>query len=279
MKLAALNCGLYGFSFPDLRSAQHLLVPAPPHWQPWRIVRRRGETEQADGSIGHDSARLTVTPEGTLVMYRTARTSVLTMLSPPSDTELAHPYLAATAAIAARWHGWQSFHAGGFALDGRVWGVLGDRGLGKSTLLAALAERGVLVVTDDVLVVHDGKVMAGPRCIDLREQSAVTLGIGQNIGVVGSRERWRIHLAAVDPELPLAGWITLSWAPDMAIEPVAAAERLLRLLDNLTVVRDPPDPPALLGLASLPMVNLRRPRRLDALPASLELLFGHLPRS
>src|SRR5438067_1918963 len=115
MKFATLNSGLYGLSLPDLGSAQHLLVRAPPHWRPWWIVRQRGETERVDGSIGRDSARLRITPEGSLVIYRTSRTSVFTMPSPPSDEELAHPYLAATAAIAARWHGWQSFHAGGFA--------------------------------------------------------------------------------------------------------------------------------------------------------------------
>lgn len=212
-------------------------------------------------------------------MYRTSRTSVFTMPRPPSDAQLAHPYLAATAAIAARWHGWQSFHAGGFVVGGRVWGVLGERELGKSTLLAALAARGAPIVSDDVLVVHDGKVMAGPRCIDLREKSATALRTGNNIGVVGSRERWRIRLAAVEPELPLAGWITLAWGPDIVIDNVAPAERFPRLLDNLAVVLDPPDPPALLALASLPMLTLRRPRRLDALSANVESLFAHLRAS
>ncbi len=279
MKFAALSSGLYGLSFPDLGSAQHLLVPAPPNWRPWRVVRRRGETDRIDASIGRDSARVRINPKGSLVIYRTSRTSVFTMPTPPSDEELAHPYLAATAAIAARWHGWQSFHAGGFAIGRRVWGVLGERELGKSSLLAALAGLGMPVVSDDVLIVQDGKAMAGPRCIDLREQSAVELGMGRNIGVVGTRERWRIQLAAVDPELSLGGWITLSWGPDMSIEPVAPAERFPRLVDNLTVVLDPPDPPALLALASLPMVTLRRPRRLDVLYASAKLLVSHLQRT
>jgi hypothetical protein len=279
MEIATLNPGLYGLTLPDLRLAHHLLVPAPPHWRPWKIVRRRGETERVDASIGRDSARLRVTPEGSLVMDRTSRTSVLTMPRLPSDEELAHPYLAATAAIAARWQGWQSFHAGGFAVGGRVWGVLGDREVGKSTLLAVLARLGVLVVSDDVLVVRDGNVMAGPRCLDLRERPAAELGLGQNIGIVGNRRRWRFRLAAVDPELPMAGWVTLSWGTDMAIEPVAPAERFLQLLDNLTVVLEPPDPPAVLALASLPMVTLHRPRRLDALCAGAELLLSHLQGS
>ena len=274
----ALNSGLYGLFLPDLARAGRLLVDAPPHWEPWRIVRRRGQPEPIDGVIGAERARLTLAPEGSLVIDRTSRTSVFTMPRPPSDAELAHPYLAATAAIAARWEGWQSFHAGAFAVGRRVWGVLGERELGKSTLLAALARVGAAVVSDDVLVVRDGQAMAGPRCIDLREQSARTLGIGQSIGSVGTRERWRVTLPPVQPELPLAGWVTLEWAPEAGIQSVKPGERLLRLLDHLTVVLEPPDPPAVLELASLPMVTLRRPRRLDALSTSAALLIADLER-
>ena len=161
-------------------------------------------------------------------------------------------------------------------MGGGVWGVLGDREVGKSTLLAVLAKIGMSVVTDDVLVVRDGQAMAGPRCLDLREQSAAELGVGQNIGIVGTRNRWRIWLEAVDPELPMAGWVTLSWGPQLAIKPVAPAERFLRLLDNVAVVLAPPDPPAVLALASLPMVALHRPRRLDAVSGGVELLLSHL---
>ena len=285
MKVAGLSfetcsfsVGLYGLSLPDLQSAQHLLVGAPVHWLPWRIVRKCGVTEQADGVITRDNARLTITPKGSLVIDRASRTSVYTMPRLPSDAELVHPYVAGTAAIAARWHGWQSFHAGGFAVGGEVWGVVGDRGLGKSTLLAALAGLGAAVISDDLLVVRDGRVLAGPRCIDLRKQSAAELGVGENIGVVGNRERWRVQLGAVEAELPLAGWITLEWDAEMMIERVTPTERFPRLLDNLTVVLDPPDPPAVLALASLPMWTLRRPRRLDGVAASAQLLISHLRR-
>jgi hypothetical protein len=276
LRNCSFNSGLYGLSLPDLRSAQHLLVDAPVHWLPWRIVRKCGVTERADGAITRDCARLTIGSDGSLVIDRASRTSVFTMPCLLSDAELVHPYVAGTAAIAARWHGWQSFHAGGFAVGDEVWGVVGDRGLGKSTLLAALAGLGAAVVSDDLLVVRDGRVLAGPRCIDLREQSAAELGVGHNIGVVGNRERWRVQLGAVEPELPLAGWITLAWDSELVIDRVAPAERFLRLLDNLTVVLDPPDPPAVLALASLPMWTLRRPRRLDGVNASAELLVSHL---
>jgi hypothetical protein len=270
--------GLYGLWLPDLTSERDLLVPAPPDWGRWTVVRRQGQAEAVDGSIREDRARLRLAPEGSLIIDRDTRTSVFTMPNPPSDAELAHPYLAATAAIAARWDGWQSFHGGGFVVDGRVWGLLGEREVGKSSLLAAIAGLGVGVVTDDVLVLHNGRALAGPRCIDLRQQAAVGLGMGETIGRVGTRERWRIPLPPVDPELPLAGWITLEWSGETSFERVRPSERFPRLLDNLTVILDPPDPPAVLSLASLPMVTLRRPRRLDALTRTAELLLAHLAR-
>ena len=74
----------------------------------------------------------------------------------------------------------------------------------------------------------------------------------------------------------MAGWVTLSWGTHMAIEPVAPAERFLQLLDNVAVVLAPPDPPAVLALASLPMVALHRPRRLGAVSGGVELLLSHL---
>ncbi len=272
--------GVYGLRLPDLASAsdRHLFVPAPPEWSPWTIVRRRGAGEAVDGSIGSDCARLRLAPEGSLVIDREARTSVFTMPKPPSDAELAHPYLSATAAIAARWDGRQSFHAGGFVIGDRVWGVLGEREVGKSTLLAALAALEIPVVSDDVLVLAGGRALAGPRCIDLRERSAKRLGMGETIGQVGTRERWRILLPPVRAELPLAGWITLEWGESTRFEQVKPGDRFPRLLDNLTVILEPPGPPTVLGLAALPMLTLRRPRRLDALAASAESLVAHLQR-
>jgi hypothetical protein len=270
--------GLYGLRLPGVTDADGLLVRAPPAWRSWVIVRREGTAEAVDGSVGERFARLRVAPEGSLVVDRDARTSVFTMPRPPSDAELAHPYLAPTAALAARWDGWQSFHAGGFVIGGGVWGVLGDRGVGKSSLLAVLSGLGVDVLSDDLLVVRDGRALAGPRCIDLREHSATQLGLGETIGMVGTRERWRLRLSPVEAELPLAGWLTLAWDDEESLRPVDPGERFVRLLDNLTVVLEPPDPPTVLGLASLPMLSLRRPRSLDALTGGAERLANKLAR-
>ena len=93
------------------------------------------------------------------------------------------------------------------------------REVGKSSLLAALAGLGVDAMKRTICSSFvQGCALAGPRCIDLREGSARTLGVGKTIGLVGTRERWRLHL---EPSrlraLPLAGWVTLEWGETMRI--------------------------------------------------------------
>ena len=159
-----------------------------------------------------------------------------------SPDELVHPYLAPVAAITAHWHGRESLHGGGIAVRGRVMGVVGDRLEGKSSLLAALAARGVDVVCDDMLVVEDDHAFAGPRTIDLREDAAGALGVGENIGVAGARARWRVRLGPAPPRLPLAGWIFLDWAERVEVARVPASETLQRLLRNRGIRVPPLDP-------------------------------------
>ena len=52
------------------------------------------------------------------------------------------------------------------------------------------------------------------------------------MGSVGARERWRVELGPVAPELPLRGWVTLEWGEEISIEPIRGAERLAALLPH-----------------------------------------------
>ena len=133
-----------------------------------------------------------------------------------SDQALVHPYLAPAAAVIARWLGREPFHAGAFALDGGAWGVLGEREAGKSSLLAWLSLQGRSVVCDDMLVVAGDTVFAGPRSVDLRRETAVRLGAGEELGMIGARERWRVGLPPIEPEVPLAGWVFLEWGDEVS---------------------------------------------------------------
>ena len=125
--------------------------------------------------------------------------AVFTVRKPLTAEELVHPYLTPVAAVAAHWHGRESFHAGAVAIGGSAWALVGDRHTGKSSLLAALALRGVDIVCDDVLVVAGKEAFVGPRTVDLRQDAPAVLGTGVDIGIAGARERWPPAARAARP--------------------------------------------------------------------------------
>ena len=276
-----LGHGAYGLALPDVPGAAHLLVRAPVDWPDWRIRHRplpgtAGADEEHD-FVSPDEARLRLSGGGHLLADRCASSSTLVLPERPADTEVVHPFLALTAAVAARWRGWQCFHAGGILVDGGVWGVLGDKGTGKSSTLAWLARHGAEVLCDDVLVVDDdGEAVVGPRCIDLRGDAAAWLGEGEALGLVGARERWRMQLGPTVLSAPLRGWVALAWDHDTGVEPVPPLERLPLLARNMSLRLLPPNGTGLMDLTGLPVWRLRRPRRLDAMGESAERLIEAL---
>jgi hypothetical protein len=155
-------------------------------------------------------------------------------------------------------------------VDDGVWGVLGANGGGKSTLLAGFAAAGYGVMTDDLLVAAEGAAFAGPRCVDLRTDAAEALAAGENIGIVGARERWRLRLEEVPAALPLRGWVALGWSNVVSVRTVAPAERLSLLIENAAIVSAQDDPLDLFELSSLPTLILERPRQFGALGKSVE---------
>jgi hypothetical protein len=229
--------------------------------------------------VSADHARLRLSGGGHVRIDRLGSSSTLVLPDRPADTEVVHPYLGLTAGVAARWRGWYCFHAGGVLIEDGVWGVLGHKGTGKSTLLAWLAgaDKGHRILCDDVLVLDDsGQALVGPRCIDLRDEAAAWLGTGEPIGLVGARNRWRLRLGPTVTRAPLRGWITLDWGEATEVISVPPRERLPLLVRNMTLRLWPPNPSALMGLATLPAWCLRRPRRLGSLEDSTERLIAAL---
>lgn len=266
--------GCYGFRIVGVEQARRLLVDAPPEWPELTL-----STERADGRevppvdvIRPTSATLPLHGTGWMEIERDGPRVTYHLPEDASHEELVHPYLAPGAAVLARWLGREAFHAGAVMADGGAWAVLGDREAGKSSTLAWLALSGHPVLADDLLVLDGADALAGPRCIDLRGDAAARLGAGEPLGVVGTRERWRLVLEPVPARVPLRGWILLEWAEAVAVEPVRGAERLLRLIPHRSVRLEPPAPSALVELASLPVLAFRRPRRWDALAGAGERL-------
>ena len=266
--------GAYGLHLPDLPDAAELLLPAPDEWVEWRIERVAGGGAPEE-FVADERAVLRCEPDGWVEIERAARRARFHFPTPPADRELVHPHLASTASVIARWQGLQCFHAGAFEAGGRCWALLGDKGAGKSSLLAWLALRGVPVLTDDVLAVRGTQALAGPRCVDLRAASAEALGVGEPLGVVGRRERWRVPAGPVAPQLPLGGWIVLGWG-EPAIEPLPASEALPAIFASFSLRIEPADPPALMELLALPAWVVRQPQRIDALGRTADRLLEHL---
>ena len=155
--------------------------------------------------------------------------------------------------------------------------MIGDRCGGKSSLLAALAVNGIDVVSDDVLVVNERReAYPGPRTVDLREDAAIALGVGEEIGVTGARERWRLKLPPLDGALPLGGWIFTDWSDELRMRHLPASETLRRLFTNRSITVPPRNPAAFLQLSALPAWELLRPRSWAAVPETLEVLLGTL---
>ena len=174
--------------------------------------------------------------------------------------DLIHPVLWPAAAVFARWHEHETFHAGAVSFDGRgAWAILGAHGAGKSSLLAMLALEGVEVLVDDLLVVAEQRCFAGPRCIDLRPEAAEALSIGPDAPLVRSSERRRLTLPPCSGEYRLRGFLHLQWGADVRLERLLPVQRLPLLLDHRRVIGLGADFEHVLDLVALPVIRLIRP--------------------
>ena len=251
------------------------LVEAPPHWPSIELRVRVSAASPAPAEyLGADMASLNVRPRGCVVIDRLRQNAVFTLPTRPTATALVHPHFAAVAAVSSLWRGRDSFHAGAFVADGRVWGLLGEKGFGKSSTLAALARRGVPVLSDDVLVLDGDTAFAGPRSLDLRADAARRLGTGQPLGVVGERERWRMPLGTIESELPFLGWVRLRWSEVPRVRELRGSERLRELLVSRALHTPPPDMAALIDYAARPFFELSRPRDWSSMEDGLRRLLA-----
>jgi hypothetical protein len=174
--------------------------------------------------------------------------------------DVVHPALWPAAAIFARWHGRETFHAGAVSFDGDgAWAILGERGAGKSSLLAMLAGDGAEVLVDDLLVVAGQRCFAGPRCIDVRPEAAAALSIEPDAPLVRSSERRRLRLPPCAGEYALRGFLHLTWGAEVRLDRLLPVERLPLLLEHRRVVGLGADFEHLLDLIALPAIRLTRP--------------------
>jgi len=91
--------------------------------------------------------------QGEIALDRRRGTATFVLPHRVGTAELVHPLLAPAAAVMSYWLERESFHASGFVASGGVWGLIGDRGSGKSTTVARLTLDGIGIACDDLLVV------------------------------------------------------------------------------------------------------------------------------
>jgi hypothetical protein len=265
--------GAYGLRLEGVERSVSLLVPADPQWPTFRIRSEvRAPPWRDSDAVGESDAGLRLQTGGEIHMEREPGVVVFRRQRPLKEEELVHPYLAPVAAVAAHWFDRESFHAGAFVLNDAAWGVIGEREAGKSTLLASLALRGITVLSDDMLVLDGDIPFAAPRSIDLRPAAARHFGVGEPLGVVGTRERWRLRLAPTAESPPLRGWVFLSWGDGVETSGVAPHKRVARLGAQRGLRLAPRDPSRLLDLAALPAWELRRPPNWDRLDTATDAL-------
>jgi hypothetical protein len=274
--------GVYGFEVLGLENPHQHLISVESGAPTLTIVHEPWEPAPGGpppaGTVSVEPERAEIwLPEGErIVLDRATLTVRYVTRKRPRDEVILHPYLGLPASIASYWLDRQTLHGGAFRLNEGAWAVVGVREAGKSSTLAWMLRRGHEIVTDDILVLDRGDLFAGPRSVDLRGEAAERLG-GDELGVVGSRTRWRLRPGAVAPRTPLAGVVHLEWGGDVTIEPVPPARRLEALVQHCVIRPRPEESLTYLELASLPAWRVTRPRDLDGLEGTNEQLLAALP--
>jgi hypothetical protein len=280
-KLNATNndaYGAYGLTVDAPYPLAGGMVAAPPSWERWHFSYDvQPDRERPPQAWSETSAHLHLVPRGSAEIDLNSRATKLIVPQKTSPQAFLHPHLGSTAVVVGHWFGRTAFHASSFVLDGGVWAILGDKEDGKSSSVAWAFANGLPIMADDLLITRDGIVCAGPRCLDLRPGAVEHFGLGEDIGTIGDRQRWRVSLGAVPAELPLKGWIVLTWADEVGVRELAVAERFTRLVNNRAFKLTEARPEAWTSLLGLPMFELRRPRdwsRIDSAMSGLLTVVG-----
>ncbi len=135
--------GAYGFRLSGVDAATELLAPVEPDWPELELLAVVDDAPPPPHDrVSEDRAELTLRSGGWVELDRDASRATYHLHRRVRDGDLLHPYLAPVAALAARWLGRESFHAGAVIVDGGAWALLGDKEAGKSSTLAHLALTG-----------------------------------------------------------------------------------------------------------------------------------------
>lgn len=262
-----LSVAAYGFLWSGINSPALRLGEAE-DW-PLLSVQRISASEGGASTVDSDRASIQTMAARLRLDRRSARVEIACSVPLPAP-DLVHPTLWPAASVFARWYGHETLHAGAFTVDGETaWAVVGERGAGKSSLLAALALRGVDVLSDDLVVIDGTRCFSGPRCIDLRPEATAALGLAGHAQVVRSTERRRLSLEPCRGTYRLGGLVSLAWGDAVHAARLTPAESFRLLVDHRRVPMLGADFPHLLELAGLPTLRFTRRREWRSLETSI----------
>jgi hypothetical protein len=273
--------GAYGLRLEGLAGAARAMAPVP-EGSPTLAVScepmTTGPAAARPSQVSALGADLRLLGGGRLRMSSGESRARFAFAQAPSADDLLHPYLAPAAALSQVWRGNEALHAGAFAAGGGAVLVLGAKQGGKSTTLAWIArQHGLPVLADDLAIIVDGAVLAGPRCLDLRSDAEIdpsALGDGR---LVRARARRRIPLPGAPDRLPIAAIVALRWGARTGLDPLPVAQRLPALLpQRMFHAQLAIDPVAMLRLLGVPMWTLTRPRGEPGLAAGVTALLDQL---
>ncbi len=225
---------------------------------------------------------------------RAGREIVLDPL-PDADARVLRLYLLGPAlALALHQRGWLALHASAVAVGGRAVGFLGAPREGKSTIAAALHQRGPDLVTDDVVAVavppapQPGQpLMVYPGFPQLKLWPEAVTGLGDDPAALPTlrpdlgKLAHRLTTGFNATPLPLGRLYVLAEGPAIAVEPLDRQAQLVELVRHSYVVRALPKLDAATHLRqcaavlqTVPVQRLARPRDLSQLAAVAEAVLA-----
>jgi hypothetical protein len=227
--------------------------------------------------IGPDRVVLTYRRLGAMIVTREPATVWLGVTQPVTTAAIVHPVSTLPLSVFSRWAGRMTLHGGAFVHGGGAWAVCGAQTAGKSSALALLGHRGVPILSDDLVVIDGGDVLAGPRCVDLRPDVAARFPEAEPLGRVGARDRFRMSTALAPSRVPLRGIFLLEWSEGAAAEvaplPMPARLKLLHEQQYSTLFKEP-DGRGIMALLDVPMFRFARPRDWDRAEQSTDELLA-----
>jgi hypothetical protein len=201
------------------------------------------------------------------------------------------PLLEPVMAVLLHQRGHLLLHASAVARDGKVFAFLGNTGLGKSTLAAALHAQGYCFVADDIVAVRFDPelgplVLPAPPRFKLAIESVAMLGRDPaDLPPLHSGVKKRASAVTsnlVMEPLPLHRLYRLNYGEKLVSAPLPAQAALFHLIEHSYVARLSSHllhPQRKLHFQQcvhianqIPMVDLNRPFALDLLPAVVQMI-------